>query len=105
MANEQVFSLFANQAGNGSTLVPVLWAGGEGVFAVWGNFGGGTCKLQWSPDKGVTWLDVDRAGETFVTFTAPGAGRFTLSSGLLRSNLAGATGASVNALANGARTD
>jgi hypothetical protein len=103
MANEQVFTLFSAQTVDGSTASPVLWAGGAGVFTAYGTFGAGTCKLQWSPDNATTWLDVDRAGENFVTLTAAGSGLFTLPSGLLRANLAGSTGASVTALVRGAR--
>lgn len=67
------------------------WPGGRGVFSAIGTFGGGTCKLQWSPDSGVTWLDVDRSGDTFVTFTAAGSGGFELPQCSVRAVLSGAT--------------
>ena len=35
-------------------------------------------KLQWSPDDGTTYQDVDRSGDTYVTLTAAGAGLFDL---------------------------
>lgn len=58
------------------------WDGGKGIFTVYSaTFGGGTVKLQWTPDGGTTWLDVDRTGETYVTFTAVGAGTFELPAG------------------------
>lgn len=89
----RMFTAQATDA-NSST---VKWEGGRGVFIAWGTFGGGTCKLQMSPDDGTTWINVDRAGDTFVTFTANGEGGFELPKCQLRANLAGSTGASVNA--------
>lgn len=102
MANEQVLNLFVAQASNanGSWFE---WAGGEGIFTAWGNFGGGTCKLQTSPDSGATGFDVDRSGETYVTFTAAGSGLFRLPRCHLRAVLSGATAPSLNADARGSR--
>lgn len=57
------------------------WRGGRGVFS---SIGTGAAKLQWSPDNGTTWLDVDRSGDTFVTLTAAGAGLFELPPCLIR---------------------
>jgi hypothetical protein len=55
------------------------WSGGRGTFSVpAGTFSGATVKLQWSPDDGTTWLDVDRSGDTYVTLTAAGGGLFDL---------------------------
>lgn len=67
------------------------WTGGRGVFAAWGTFGGGTLTLQWSPDLGVTWMNVDRSGDTFVTLTAAGQGGFELGPCRLQVVLTGAT--------------
>jgi hypothetical protein len=61
----------------------------------WGNFGGGTATLQLSPDKGTTWMNVDRTADTFVTFTANGNGDFMLPQCLLRVNVSGATNPSL----------
>ena len=100
MGNEQVFDLGTlTAAGNGQS---VQWAGGEGTFAATGTLGGGTAKLQCSFDN-VAWLDVDRTGESFVTFTAPGMGNFVLPACWLRLALTGGTGASVRGLARGTR--
>jgi hypothetical protein len=64
------------------------WAGGRGVFSVpVATFGGGTVKLQWSPDDGTTWLDVG----TDTTLTAAGAGAFELPPCKIRVNIATAT--------------
>ena len=86
--------LFSGQAANGDSSV-VRWDGGRGAFFVRGTLGGGTVKLQFKADNDPTWFDVDRAGETFVTFTAPGGGQFHLPAGDIRANLAGATASSV----------
>lgn len=79
-----------NLTANGAS-APVSWYGGPGSVAAWGTFGGGTVALQMSPDNGTTWINVDRSGDSFVTFTAPGNGGFQLGLCLLRFNLAGAT--------------
>lgn len=34
------------------------WEGGPGQFVASGAFGGATMKLQFTPDAGVTWIDV-----------------------------------------------
>lgn len=100
--NDQLLTLFATQTTNANSAA-LVWGGGEGQFTAYGSFGGGTCKLQWSPDNGVSWLDVDRSGDTYVTFTANGSGRFTLQPCLIRANLAGATSPNVGALVYGNR--
>ncbi|MCK1543276.1 hypothetical protein IVB12_15275 [Bradyrhizobium sp. 179] len=94
--SSQASGVFAALAANGSTAA-VRWFGGAGSFMVWGTFGGGTAKLQMSPDAGVTWIDVDRAGDTYVTFTQNGEGGFDLGPCLLRVTLSGATAPTVNA--------
>ncbi|WP_316195948.1 MULTISPECIES: hypothetical protein [unclassified Bradyrhizobium] len=75
---------------NGAT-APIPWSGGRGTAAAWGTFGGGTAALQMSPDNGTTWINVDKAAETFVSFTANGSGGFELGLCLLRFSLTGAT--------------
>ncbi|MBO4228007.1 hypothetical protein [Bradyrhizobium neotropicale] len=81
-----------------TTLGPIEWKGGRGVFTAYGNFGsGGTCKLQASYDDGVTLIDVDRSGDTFVTFTANGQGGFELGACKLYAVLSGATSPSIDA--------
>lgn len=79
-------------AGNSAALA---WPGGRGVFTAWGTFGGGTLKLQQSPDDGTTWIDVDRSGDTFVTFTVNGEGGFELGECTLRVSLSGGAGHSI----------
>jgi hypothetical protein len=81
----------------------VEWAGGRGVFTAYGTFGSGTCKLQWSPDAGTTWIDADRSGDTYVTFTANGVGGFELPPGHVRAVLSGATAPTVSARVGSAR--
>ncbi len=90
--------LLTAQAANGSGEA-LAWFGGRGVFASWGTFGGGTCKLEWSPDEGTTWVAVDRTGDTYVSLTATGAGEFILPGCKIRATLSGATGATVSASA------
>ncbi|MHC4051494.1 hypothetical protein [Bradyrhizobium sp. 25ACV] len=84
---------------NGTTS-PTFWPGGSGTFSATGTFGGGTAKLQMSPNNGVTWIDVDRNGDTYVTFTANGQGGFELAPCLLRVSLTGATSPSLSFKAN-----
>ena len=81
----------------GATGSSATWGGGYGVFYCTGTFGSGTVKLQASYDNGTTWLDVDKSPDTYVTFTANGHGEFTLPPCLVRANVSGATGASLNA--------
>lgn len=87
---------FPVQTGDGQTTA-IVWTGGRGVFTAWGTFGGGTVTLQWSPDSGVTWMNVDRSGDTFTTFTSNGTGGFELGSCSLRCSLAGSTAPNIKA--------
>ena len=87
---------FPTQTTNGNT-AQIYWAGGRGTFSAVGTFGAGTCKLQWSPDDGTTWIDVDKSGDTFCTFTSNGGGGFELAQCHLRCALAGATSPSIAA--------
>lgn len=100
--NDQAITLLSAVVANGSGS-PIVWGGGEGQFTAFGSFGGGTVTLEWSPNNGTTWLPVDRSGDTYVTFTANGSGRFTLQPCLIRANLAGATSPNVNAIVYGNR--
>jgi hypothetical protein len=80
----------------------VAWPGGPGTFIVdRGTFSGATVALQASFDGGVTWLPVDRAGETFVTFTAAGAGNFALPECHLRAAISGGAPVAMYATARG----
>lgn len=83
-----------NLTANGAT-APVQWSGGEGAAYAWGTFGGGTVTLQLSPDGGTTWFNVDRPGDTYVTFAANGTGGFKLGLCKLRFVLAGSTAPNV----------
>jgi hypothetical protein len=67
------------------------WHGGRGSVVAWGDFGGGTLTLQMSPDMGTTWINVDRPGDNYVTFTANGEGGIELGLCLLRASLTGST--------------
>lgn len=77
------------------------WPGGKAVFAVWGDFNGAVCKLQWSPDSGGTWIDADQNGDTFVTFTDAGTASFSgeasLPASLVRASVSGGTSVSLSA--------
>lgn len=82
--------LFTPQTADGQTTA-IDWPGGRGVFVAWGTFGSGTVKLQQSPDAGTTYIDVDRSGDTYVTFTVNGQGGFELPPCKLRTSLSGST--------------
>ena len=91
------YSLLSNAAATGSG---VSWPGGRGVFSVYaGTFSGATVKLQWSPDDGTTWLDVDSAGSTYVTLTAVGSGLFELPVCTIRAFVSGGPPSGVYAVA------
>lgn len=67
MAHDRIVSFGTNLSGLGS-YGSQSWGGGEATFAVWGNFGTGAAKLQWSPDN-ITWIDVPLANFTTSNFT------------------------------------
>ena len=90
MENQMQVNLTANGAST-----PAPWSGGVGTVAAWGTFGGGTIALQMSVDNGVTWMNVDRSGDSYVSFSAPGNGGFQLGLCQLRFNLTGATSPNV----------
>lgn len=70
------YPLLENVAATGAA---VDWPGGRGVFSVpAGTFSGATVKLQWSPDAGTTFMNVDGGSDVYVTLTAAGAGLFEL---------------------------
>lgn len=93
------YPLLANGAATGSA---VTWPSGKGVFAVYaGTFNGATVKMQWSPDAGTTWLDVDRSGDTYTTMTAVGSGQFLLPACQIRAFVSGGPPSGVNVLAGG----
>ncbi len=71
----------------------IPWQGGTGSIQVYGNFGGGTAKLQMLADDGSTKLDLG----TDVTFTANGIGGFFSPAGTLYLTLSGATSPSLKA--------
>jgi hypothetical protein len=103
MASDTEWDLLNNAAATGSA---VRWTGGRGVFTVYSaTFSGATIKLQWSPDAGTTWLDVDRAGDTHVTLTAVGAGGFELPPCVLRANVSGGPPSAVFAKVLGTRVE
>lgn len=82
----------------------VVWPGGRGVFTVFGStFGAGTYKLQVSYDDGATWMDVDRSGDTYCTFTTNGSGGFELPKCQVRVGVSGATAPNVTAGVQSAR--
>jgi len=81
----------------------VDWGGGRGDFTAYGTFGGATVALQFSPDDGTTWINVDPSGSTYVTFTTAGVGGFELPKGQIRAAITGGIGVSVSATVGGAR--
>jgi hypothetical protein len=94
-----VYPLLDNEAATGAA---ADWPGGKGVFTVYqGTFGGATVKLQWSPDDGTTWLDVDASGDTYTTMTAAGSGLFELPPCKIRAFVSGGTPSALFATAMG----
>lgn len=51
------------------------WEGGGGLIAIYGTMGGATVSLQWSPDDGITWFELD-------SFTATGQANFNVPGGV-----------------------
>lgn len=93
--------LLANAGASGAAFD---WPGGTGAFVVdRGSFGGATVKLQFSIDGAGTWLDVDAAGDTYVTFTAASAGLFDLPACAIRAQVEGGTPSGLYATAKGVR--
>lgn len=78
------------------------WPGGSGAFIVdRGTFSGATVKLQFSIDGGTTWLDVDQGGDTYVTFSAAGAGAFDLPACEVKATVSGGTPSALYATVKG----
>lgn len=98
------YQLLTNQSSIASGNA-VDWPGGRGVFSATGDAGGSTTKMQHSPDDGNTWIDVDRAGDTFVTFTTlPAAGGFELPPCKIRADVSGGTPSGISAFAASSRS-
>lgn len=60
----QITSITAN---GGSTTS--AWAGGKGNFSLYGDFGGGSARIEYSFDSGTTWIPVEapNLGELGIT--------------------------------------
>jgi hypothetical protein len=77
----------ATGAGNGST-AGKDWMGGATTWAIWGTWDSATAQLQYSPDDGTTWVDVEGASRTdngaWLNIPLPGTAakyRVTISGG------------------------
>jgi hypothetical protein len=70
--------------------------GGNAVACAFGTFGGGTFKLQFSPDGGASWVDYSPQNGVALTLTANGSLVFRLPPGQFRSVLTGSTAPSLN---------
>ena len=66
---------------------------------------GATVKLQWALTSSGTWLDVDKSGDTYVTFTAAGAGLFELPRCFVRAAVSGGPPSGVYAYVLGTMND
>lgn len=65
---------------------------GRYSWFVWGTWGGATAQLQWSPDGGTTWIDIDGA-----SLTANGGFlNIPISSGKVRVTITGGTSPSLS---------
>lgn len=103
MASDTVETLLSNAAATGSA---VRWHGGRGVFSVpTGTFSGATVKLQWSLSESTGYLDVDKSGDTYVTFTAAGAGLFELPRCWVKAVISGGPPSGIYAYVNGTMND
>ena len=91
MANSSFTKVFDGVSANGNSTA-LNWPGGVGQMVVEGTWGGGTVKLQVSPDDGTTWVAV--GGDS--TITADGVVNFDLNSCDIRLNLSGATAPSLD---------
>lgn len=81
-------------ANSGNTGI-LPWQGGEGSVWVYGTWGGGTIKIQWSPDN-INWFDATSdTGGSVPTFTANFALTLSFAPGYLRGVLSGATSPSL----------
>lgn len=87
MANQVTRKLLSNATTTGSWF---NWPGGHGAFTVTcSNYNGATVTLQVQGADGSTGIAVDK-GTTDVTFTANGAGGFSLGPCLIRAAISGA---------------
>ena len=77
-------------AGNGNGGAVTLGMSGEHWLTAFGTFGGGTAKMQWSPDAGTTWIDIEDA-----SFTANGVLKLSLANGAIRGVVSGGSGSSI----------
>jgi len=91
MANSSLTKVFDGASADGNSTA-LNWPGGVGQMVVSGTFGGGTVKLQMSPDDGTTWVDV--GGDSSVTAAA--VVNFDLNGCDIRLNLSGSTGADLD---------
>lgn len=74
-------------AGNGNGGAVTLGMSGEHWLTAFGTFDSATAKLQWSPDAGTTWIDIEDA-----SFTANGVVRLLLANGSVRGVVSGGGG-------------
>ena len=91
MANSSLTKVFDGVTTNSSS-DSVDWPGGVGQMVVEGTWGGGTVKLQMSPDDGTTWVAI--GGDASIT--ADGVVNFDLNACDLRLNLSGSTAANLD---------
>lgn len=75
----------------------IQWHGGRGQCDAWGTWGSATFKLQYSPDNGTTWADLDA---TNAILTANGGFEFDCVPALIRGIASGGTAASLNSKVN-----
>lgn len=71
-------------AGNSTGASVTLQSSGERYLSAYGTWSSATAKLQWSPNGGTTWIDVQDA-----SFTADGVIRVIMPNGLVRGVVSG----------------
>ena len=70
-----------------TSTAPVSWNGGPGTFHCHGTFGGGTAKLLYSIDNGVSFYEVGSS----TNFTVSGGSQYFLPACKMKATLAGST--------------
>lgn len=90
----------ANFTGDGNSAAASVLRGNY-AFSAYGTFGGGTIKLQFSPDGGTTYVDVPLATKNAAGMILD----LNLPAGLYRFNVAGSTTPNLNGQLVNANTD
>lgn len=75
----------------------VVVTGGYYSWMIWGTWGGTTAQLQWSPDGGTTWIDIEEA----TASVNGGVSNIPIASGKVRVLLTGGSSISLSSKLGG----